>query len=194
MAFEAVYDLSSSYYAAAVSSAYLIFGKNITHFLCSKCVFNFSFFFADVGMITLNQYILLDPVLLCFMTASILGMVKVGKSTKNKESFTRRWWLWLFFTGTMLACTISVKFVGLFIVILVGLNTITDLWDVLGDLANPIVRIRYLTLLLSFIEHSYYMILDTYHQRTLCKGDDANCVASFLVSFIFLHSFDRLES
>ena len=28
----------------------------------------------------------------------------------------------------------SVKFVGLFVVLLAGLNTISDLWDLLGDL------------------------------------------------------------
>lgn len=39
----------------------------------------------------------------------------------------------------MLACCISVKFVGLFVVLLVGLMTISDLWEVLGDLSQPVV-------------------------------------------------------
>lgn len=90
-------------------------------------------------MLTLNQYILLDPILLCFMTASVLGMVKLSKATHSGDNFSRKWWYWLFFTGTMLACTISVKFVGLFVVLLVGLHTINDLWIVLGDLAKPVV-------------------------------------------------------
>lgn len=90
-------------------------------------------------MITLNQYILLDPPLLFFMTASVMGMVKVSKFTENSLSFSRRWWLWLMFTGTMIACTTSVKFVGLFVVLLVGLQTICDLWNVLGDLSKPIL-------------------------------------------------------
>lgn len=90
-------------------------------------------------MLTLNQYILLDPILLCFMTASVLGMVKLSKATHFGENFSRRWWYWLFFTGTMLACTISVKFVGLFVVLLVGLHTINDLWIILGDLTKPVV-------------------------------------------------------
>lgn len=89
-------------------------------------------------MITLNQYILLDPPLLFFMTASVMGMVKVSKFTETCQSFTKKWWLWLMFTGTMLACTISVKFVGLFVVLLVGLQTVCDLWNVLGDLTMPI--------------------------------------------------------
>ena len=52
--------------------------------------------------------------------------------------FSVSWWSWMAFTGAMLAGAISVKFVGLFVVILVGLYTIKDIWDVLGDLSKPI--------------------------------------------------------
>ncbi|CAH1126628.1 unnamed protein product [Ceutorhynchus assimilis] len=90
----------------------------------------------DVGLITLTQYILLDPILLCFMMGSILGAIKV--SYNSSREFSWQWWSWLIFTGTMLACTISVKFVGLFIVLLVGLLTIADLWNILGDMTRPV--------------------------------------------------------
>ena len=52
--------------------------------------------------------------------------------------FSVSWWSWMAFTGAMLAGAISVKFVGLFVVVLVGLYTIKDIWDVLGDLSQPI--------------------------------------------------------
>ncbi|XP_057652343.1 protein O-mannosyl-transferase 2 [Diorhabda carinulata] len=90
----------------------------------------------DVGLITLSQYILLDPLLLCFMMGSFMGAVKVS-SSKTKE-FSLKWWFWLIFTGTMLACCISVKFVGLFVVLLVGLMTVSDLWNILGDLSKSV--------------------------------------------------------
>lgn len=90
-----------------------------------------------MGLLTLTQYILLDPILLCFMMGSVLGAVKVS-STLIAE-FSRSWWLWLLFTGTMLACCMSVKFVGLFVVLLVGAMTIWDLWVILGDLSKPVV-------------------------------------------------------
>lgn len=90
----------------------------------------------DVGIITLSQYILLDPILLCFMVASILGAIKV--SYNSSKEFSTKWWAWLVFTGTMLACCVSVKFVGLFVVLLVGFITIADLWDILGDLSRPV--------------------------------------------------------
>lgn len=43
----------------------------------------------------------------------------------------------------------GVKFVGLFVVLLVGLNTICDLWELLGDLSLSLVSFWcfYLTLL-----------------------------------------------
>uniref|UniRef100_A0A1B6CJ65 Protein O-mannosyl-transferase 2 n=2 Tax=Clastoptera arizonana TaxID=38151 RepID=A0A1B6CJ65_9HEMI len=90
----------------------------------------------DVGVLTLTQYILLDPILLFFVICSTMGMVKF-QSCKNM-SFSLRWWSWLIYTGTMLACALSVKFVGLFVVILIGLRTIVDLWDILGDLSKPV--------------------------------------------------------
>ncbi|KAH8315052.1 hypothetical protein KR059_003423 [Drosophila kikkawai] len=94
----------------------------------------------NVGLLTLNQYILLDPILLFFMMASVWGMVKISRCTSAGGSYSLRWWFWLFLTGTMLSCTISVKFVGLFVVLLVGLHTATELWLILGDLGQPILE------------------------------------------------------
>lgn len=122
-----VFDLIESDVAALISSCYVLF---------------------DVGMVTLNQYILLDPILLCFMMASVMGMVKVSKATHNRQTFTLKWWSWLMFTGTMISATISVKFVGLFVILLVGLHTINDLWIELGDLTKPVVSILHRIFLL----------------------------------------------
>lgn len=41
----------------------------------------------------------------------------------------------------MLAGSVSVKFVGVFVVFMVGFRAIADLWDILGDLSRPVVRI-----------------------------------------------------
>ena len=54
-----------------------------------------------------------------------------------QEPFTTPWWTWLTVTGAMLAGAISVKFVGLFIVLYVGIFTIGQLWGILGDLSQP---------------------------------------------------------
>ncbi|XP_030382543.1 protein O-mannosyl-transferase 2 [Scaptodrosophila lebanonensis] len=117
--FDTVYDLTGSNEAALLAAAFLVF---------------------DVGLLTLNQYILLDPILLFFMMGSVWGMVKITKATARGLSYTWKWWFWLWITGTMLACTISVKFVGLFVVLLVGLHTASELWFILGDLRQPIIE------------------------------------------------------
>ena len=49
------------------------------------------------------------------------------------------WWFWLFGTGIALGCVLSVKWVGLFAVALVGLHTLDDLWTMFGDLEMPVV-------------------------------------------------------
>lgn len=96
-----------------------------------------SLILSDVGMLTLTQYILLDPILLFFVMGTILGMAKFNSCQDLPFSFS--WWFWLTFTGVMLTCSVSVKFVGLFVVLLVGIYTVKDLWTVLGDLSHPIM-------------------------------------------------------
>lgn len=55
------------------------------------------------------------------------------------QPFSPRMLAWQLFLGASLSCTISVKFVGLFIVLFVGLRTVADLWNILGDLKKPVV-------------------------------------------------------
>ncbi|XP_058685763.1 protein O-mannosyl-transferase 2 isoform X2 [Poecile atricapillus] len=91
----------------------------------------------DTGCITLSQYILLDPILMFFLMAAVLSMVKCNSCADRP--FSASWWLWLSLTGVSLAGAMGVKFVGLFVVLLVGLNTVYDLWDLLGNLSLSLV-------------------------------------------------------
>uniref|UniRef100_A0A672GBU2 Protein O-mannosyl-transferase 2 n=1 Tax=Salarias fasciatus TaxID=181472 RepID=A0A672GBU2_SALFA len=89
----------------------------------------------DTGCITISQYILLDPVLMFFIMAAVLSTVKFNRP------FSAPWWLWLVLTGVNLAGALGVKFVGLFVILLVGLNTVGDLWRLLGDLSLSLMDI-----------------------------------------------------
>ncbi|NWU66502.1 POMT2 transferase, partial [Pterocles burchelli] len=91
----------------------------------------------DTGCITLSQYILLDPILMFFLMGAVLSMVKCNSCANSP--FSASWWFWLSLTGVNLAGAMGVKFVGLFVVLLVGLNTIYDLWDLLGNLSLSLV-------------------------------------------------------
>ncbi|KAM4690845.1 protein O-mannosyl-transferase 2 [Rhinophrynus dorsalis] len=90
----------------------------------------------DTGCISLSQYILLDPILMFFILGAVLCMVKFH-SCWNRP-FSPLWWMWLSLTGVNLAGALGVKFVGLFVVLLIGLNTARDLWNLLGDLSQPL--------------------------------------------------------
>lgn len=80
---------------------------------------------------TLGKFILLDSMLLFFTVASFYCFVTYH-SYRNKP-FSRKWWKWLTLTGITLGCTISVKMVGLFIITVVGIYTVGELWTFLAD-------------------------------------------------------------
>ncbi|CCK70225.1 dolichyl-phosphate-mannose-protein mannosyltransferase PMT2 KNAG_0D04860 [Huiozyma naganishii CBS 8797] len=80
---------------------------------------------------TLGRFILLDSMLLFFTVTSFYCFVKFHN--ERKAPFALNWWKWLLLTGFNLGCAISVKMVGLFIITLVGIYTVVDLWNFLGD-------------------------------------------------------------
>ena len=106
---------------------------NFTQSLTASCLAA-CFLIFDIGVLILNRYILLDPILLFFISGSFFSM---SQFRTIQEPFTTPWWTWLTVTGAMLAGAISVKFVGLFIVLYVGIFTIGQLWGILGDLSQP---------------------------------------------------------
>ncbi|XP_023483941.2 protein O-mannosyl-transferase 2 isoform X2 [Equus przewalskii] len=93
----------------------------------------------DTGCLTLSQYILLDPILMFFIMAAMLSMVKYNSCADRP--FSAPWWFWLSLTGINLAGALGVKFVGLFIIVQVGWNTISDLWHLFGDLSLSLVTV-----------------------------------------------------
>ncbi|KAM4852878.1 protein O-mannosyl-transferase 2 isoform 1-T1 [Thomomys bottae] len=117
-AYLTVLDLSKSLPAALLTAALLTF---------------------DTGCLTLSQYILLDPILMFFIMAAMLSMVKYNSYADRP--FSAPWWFWLSLTGISLAGALGVKFVGLFIILHVGLNTISDLWHLFGDLSLSLVTV-----------------------------------------------------
>jgi len=106
-----VYEMTKSLPAAIISASLILF---------------------DHGALTLSRFILLDAILMFFMMMAIFCLVKFRNMCDRP--FSVEWWGWMLFTGFFLACTFSVKWVGLFVILLAGLATIKELWDLLGDL------------------------------------------------------------
>ncbi|OZJ02805.1 hypothetical protein BZG36_04273 [Bifiguratus adelaidae] len=89
----------------------------------------------DLALLTISRFILLDSMLLFFTCISLYCMLRFN-NLKTKP-FSMEWKAWLLLTGVSLGCVLSVKWVGLFAVALVGLQTIEDLWVMFGDLSIP---------------------------------------------------------
>jgi dolichyl-phosphate-mannose-protein mannosyltransferase len=63
------------------------------------------------------------------MSLSVLCYVKFHQ--QRYREFTRTWWFWLLATGSMLACTLGCKMVGLFTFMSIGAAVLWDLWEIL---------------------------------------------------------------
>ncbi|KAH8554748.1 Dolichyl-phosphate-mannose-protein mannosyltransferase-domain-containing protein [Umbelopsis sp. PMI_123] len=89
----------------------------------------------DTAYLCISRFILLDSMLLFFTATTMLTLATFHN--QRNQPFSSDWWLWLAFTGASLGLVSSVKWVGLFAVALVGIYTIEDLWEILGDLQMP---------------------------------------------------------
>lgn len=77
--------------------------------------------------LTLSKFILLDLMLLFFTVSTFFGLTKYHSLRRGNQLLSLKGIFWLAFTGASIGCVCSVKWVGLFITILVGLYTVYDL-------------------------------------------------------------------
>ncbi|KAJ2714033.1 Protein O-mannosyltransferase 2 [Coemansia spiralis] len=84
-----------------------------------------AFVLFDNALCVISRFILLDPPLLCFTAMALLECA--GFSAHRHLPFSPAWWRWLVSTGVALGLTVSAKWVGFFVIALVGLHTIEDL-------------------------------------------------------------------
>ncbi|WAQ84539.1 hypothetical protein PtA15_5A109 [Puccinia triticina] len=89
------------------------------------------------ALIVQSRFILLDSPLL-FFTALAIFFHTGFCNEDSKRTFTRTWWVWLSLTGLSLGLVLSSKWIGLFTITAVGLLTIKQLWELLGDLRIPL--------------------------------------------------------
>lgn len=86
---------------------------------------------SDTALTCITRFILLDPILLFFTSLSIFALARFRNY--RDRPFTSSWWGYLALTGFSLGCVASVKWIGLFTVAVVGIYTIADLWNLMGD-------------------------------------------------------------
>eukprot|EP00123_Amoebidium_parasiticum_P016069 comp23272_c0_seq1/m.38092 comp23272_c0_seq1/g.38092 ORF comp23272_c0_seq1/g.38092 comp23272_c0_seq1/m.38092 type:complete len:770 (-) comp23272_c0_seq1:533-2842(-) len=83
------------------------------------------------SFVTQSRFILLDSPMMLFIAWAVYCYTKFRSHWPRPFEFP--WWLWLVLTGIGLGLAVSVKWVGLFVIAYVGLQTIFDLWTLLGE-------------------------------------------------------------
>lgn len=93
------------------------------------CILSASLVLFDNAHIGQTRLILLDAGLIFAMACSLLCYVKFYKL--RHEPFGRKWWKWLLLTGFALSCIMSIKYIGTFSFVTIGVAVLIDLWDLL---------------------------------------------------------------
>eukprot|EP01137_Pigoraptor_chileana_P024283 Opistho-2@91975 len=83
------------------------------------------------SFVTQSRFILLDSMLIFFVATSVYCWATF--CNLRTRAFSRQWWMWLLLLGASLSCALSVKWVGLFVIALIGVHTLLDLWRLIGD-------------------------------------------------------------
>lgn len=104
------------------------------------------------GLATQSRHILLDSPLIFF--TALTALMWVNFLNHQKEPFSFWWWSWLTLTGAGLGATVSVKWVGLFTIAMIGVATLMQLWELLGD-----TRVSSQTFVRHFIARAICLIL-----------------------------------
>ena len=129
------------------------------------------------GMITQSRHILLDSPLIFF--TALTNFLWCGFSNEDKhEPFTSSWWTWLTLTGLSLGAVVSCKWVGLFTIATLGVGTLYQLWNLLGDIrVSPRLFIRHFmarALCLIVVPIVFYMAMFQIHFMILQNSGDGD--------------------
>jgi len=129
------------------------------------------------GLVTQPRHILLDSPLLFF--TSLTTFLWVGFCNEDKRHpFSESWWTWLMLTGLSLGAVVSCKWVGLFTIATIGLSTVNQLWNLLGDLrVSPRLWIRHFfarALCLIVIPILFYIFMFQIHFLILVNSGEGD--------------------
>lgn len=138
----------------------------------------------EASYIALGKFILLDSMLLFFTITTFFAFAKMHSLRRAGQEFTKSWYGWMVFSGLSIGAVCSVKWVGLFITILVGLYTIQDLFEKLFEKDFEIKKyakhwsVRIATLI--FIPFLVYLISFKVHFHLLSKSGTGDASTSSL--------------
>jgi dolichyl-phosphate-mannose-protein mannosyltransferase len=129
------------------------------------------------GLITQSRHILLDSPLVFFTALTTFLWCGFCNEDKNAP-FTKRWYTWLTLTGLSLGAVVSCKWVGLLTIGTIGVSTIYQLWNLLGDLrisARTWVKHFYArAVCLILVPILFYMMMFQIHFMILQNSGDGD--------------------
>ncbi|KAI5957239.1 hypothetical protein KGF54_000167 [Candida jiufengensis] len=153
---------------------------------CLISIFTSLLILFENSLFTQSRFILLD-------TPFILGQLLTTfcfKSFLRTPLGTGKWWGYLLATGLALGWTISFKSTGVFTFLWVGIFTIVELWDILGDLSVTtfqwFIQVFYRFLALFIIPLTIYLSIWKIHFNLLpYEGPNSGSISPhFRSSFI----------
>ncbi|KAF8931820.1 hypothetical protein BGZ58_007386 [Dissophora ornata] len=155
MAFYTVRNSGHSLHASALAALLVLFENSI---------------------VTQSRLILLDAPLIFFTAWTVLAWVNFHN--QRHDPFSDDWFVWLFLTGAGLGLSLSVKWVGLFIVATIGISTLNQLWILWGDLRiSPRTWLNHFlarALCLIVVPLATYMLLFEVHFLLLGSSGDGD--------------------
>ncbi|BFZ19967.1 hypothetical protein BsWGS_23006 [Bradybaena similaris] len=84
----------------------------------------------DNALLVQSRFMLMEAMLVCFSTLSVLAYLKFRNCSRE---FSLMWWFWLVLCGLAATCTLSIKYVGVFTMLLVLIRIVRDYWSMLDD-------------------------------------------------------------
>ncbi|KAJ3511201.1 hypothetical protein NLJ89_g4233 [Agrocybe chaxingu] len=130
------------------------------------------------GMVTQSRHILLDSPLIFFTALTTFMWCGFCNEDKHGRQFSSSWWTWLTLSGLALGAVVSSKWVGLFTIATVGVSTVYQLWNLLGDLRiSPKLFIRHFVaraICLIVVPIVFYMLMFSIHFAILENSGDGD--------------------
>uniref|UniRef100_I3M3G5 Dolichyl-phosphate-mannose--protein mannosyltransferase n=2 Tax=Ictidomys tridecemlineatus TaxID=43179 RepID=I3M3G5_ICTTR len=84
------------------------------------------------ALITQSRLMLLESLLIFFNLLAVLSYLKFFNSQKHSP-FSLQWWFWLVLTGVACACSVGIKYMGVFTYLLVLGVAAVHAWHLIGD-------------------------------------------------------------
>ncbi|KAJ2723832.1 hypothetical protein GGI07_002371 [Coemansia sp. Benny D115] len=132
------------------------------------------------ALLTQSRLILLDAALIFFTGLTVMFWALFF--TEARRPFSKRWWSYLLLTGINMGNALSCKWVGLFLVATIGVWTIKDLWEKLGDLhITPAQYFRHFVaraVALIVVPLCVYLFWFQVHFSVLHRSGDGNAFMS----------------